>query len=128
MSEFSTAEQWPALFKIDAARISGARTLKPMRLFNHNLRTDLARKLGAEGTTRGVFDGRTVYGMVRRPEYLDPRGDAGPRGWIVTGYPCNDSAMMPTPWPCRGRSGPHNDYPRIDIAGVTYRAVRFSGA
>jgi branched-chain amino acid transport system substrate-binding protein len=51
---------------------------------------DLA-KFVREGTTRGLFDGRTVYGLLSgEPEYLEPLADEAPEGWVVTGYPWYD--------------------------------------
>ncbi|WP_118133032.1 ABC transporter substrate-binding protein [Oceanicella sp. SM1341] len=88
--EFVT-EQWPALFKIDAgAEVQALESSKPDAIFNVTFGSDLA-KFVREGNTRGLFDGRQVYGMLTgEPEYLDPLGDEAPEGWIVTGYPWYD--------------------------------------
>lgn len=85
--EFVT-EQWPALFKIDAgAEVQAIEAAKPDAIFNVTFGTDL-QKFVREGTTRGLFDGRKVYGLLTgEPEYLDPLGDEAPEGWFVTGYP-----------------------------------------
>lgn len=85
--EFVT-EQWPALFKIDAgAEVQAIEASKPDAIYNVTFGTDL-QKFVREGNTRGLFDGRKVYGLLTgEPEYLDPLGDEAPEGWFVTGYP-----------------------------------------
>jgi branched-chain amino acid transport system substrate-binding protein len=84
-------EQWPALFKIDAgAEVQAIERAKPDAIFNVTFGGDLA-KFVREGTTRGLFDGRNVYGLLSgEPEYLDPLKDEAPVGWVVTGYPWYD--------------------------------------
>ena len=88
--EFVT-EQWPALFKIDAgAEVQAIERAKPDAIYNVTFGPDLA-KFVREGTTRGLFDGRTVLGLLTgEPEYLEPLADEAPEGWIVTGYPWYD--------------------------------------
>ena len=85
--EFVT-EQWPALFKIDAgAEVQAIERAKPDAIYNVTFGTDL-QKFVREGTTRGVFEGRKVYGLLTgEPEYLEPLKGEAPTGWIVTGYP-----------------------------------------
>ena len=85
------AEQWPALFKIDAgAEVQALERAKPDAIYNVTFGTDLA-KFVREGTDRGLFDGRVVMGLLSgEPEYLDPLRDEAPEGWIVTGYPWYD--------------------------------------
>ncbi len=85
------AEQWPALFKIDAgAEVQAIERAKPDAIYNVTFGGDLA-KFVREGTTRGLFDGRNTYGLLSgEPEYLDPLKDEAPEGWIVTGYPWYD--------------------------------------
>ncbi|WP_413206841.1 ABC transporter substrate-binding protein [Rhodospirillum sp. A1_3_36] len=82
------AEQWPALFKIDAgAEVQAIEAAKPDAIYNVTFGTDL-QKFVREGTTRGLFEGRKVYGLLTgEPEYLEPLGDEAPEGWYVTGYP-----------------------------------------
>ncbi|WP_095587446.1 ABC transporter substrate-binding protein [Actibacterium ureilyticum] len=82
------AEQWPALFKIDAgAEVQAIERAKPDAIYNVTFGSDLA-KFVREGGDRGLFDGRNVYGLLTgEPEYLDPLGDEAPEGWFVTGYP-----------------------------------------
>ncbi|MFK7892111.1 MAG: ABC transporter substrate-binding protein [Granulosicoccus sp.] len=84
-------EQWPALFKIDAgAEVQAIERAKPDAIYNVTFGSDLA-KFVREGTTRGLFDGRQVYGLLTgEPEYLDPLKDEAPAGWVVTGYPWYD--------------------------------------
>ncbi len=88
--EFVT-EQWPALFKIDAgAEVQALERAKPDAIYNVTFGGDLA-KFVREGTTRGLFDGRNVYGLLTgEPEYLEPLADEAPEGWVVTGYPWYD--------------------------------------
>ncbi|MCR8546338.1 ABC transporter substrate-binding protein [Salipiger sp. P9] len=82
------AEQWPALFKIDAgAEVQAIERAKPDAIYNVTFGTDLA-KFVREGTDRGLFDGRPVYGLLTgEPEYLEPLEDEAPEGWFVTGFP-----------------------------------------
>ncbi|MBN8186129.1 MAG: ABC transporter substrate-binding protein [Rhodobacteraceae bacterium] len=82
------AEQWPALFNIDAgAEVQAIERAKPDAIYNVTFGTDLA-KLVREGGDRGLFDGRSVYGLLTgEPEYLEPLGDEAPEGWYVTGFP-----------------------------------------
>jgi branched-chain amino acid transport system substrate-binding protein len=85
------AEQWPALFKIDAgAEVQAIERAKPDAIYNVTFGGDLA-KFVREGSTRGLFEGRKVYGLLTgEPEYLDPLKDEAPVGWTVTGYPWYD--------------------------------------
>jgi branched-chain amino acid transport system substrate-binding protein len=82
------AEQWPGLFKIDAAaEVQALKAAEPDAIFNVTFGGDLA-KFVREGTLRGLFEDRTVLGLLTgEPEYLDPLKDEAPVGWIVTGYP-----------------------------------------
>ena len=85
------AEQWPALFKIDSgAEVQALERAKPDAIYNVTFGTDLA-KFARDGNTRGLFEGREVYGILSgEPEYLEPLGEETPEGWIVTGYPWYD--------------------------------------
>ncbi len=85
------AEQWPALFKIDAgAEAQAIERAKPDAIYNVTFGGDLA-KFVREGGTRGLFEGRNVYGLLSgEPEYLDPLADEAPEGWTVTGYPWSE--------------------------------------
>ena len=82
------AEQWPALFKIDAAAEAQAlEAAKPDAIYNVTFGVDLA-KFVREGTLRELFKDRTILGLLTgEPEYLDPLKAEAPEGWIVTGYP-----------------------------------------
>ncbi|APX24173.1 MULTISPECIES: ABC transporter substrate-binding protein [Salipiger] len=82
------AEQWPALFNIDAgAEVQAIERAKPDAIYNVTFGTDLA-KFVRQGGDRGLFDGRDVYGLLTgEPEYLDPLGEEAPEGWFVTGFP-----------------------------------------
>ena len=108
------AEQWPGVFKIDAgAEVQALERAKPDAIYNVTFGPDLA-KFVREGTDRGLFDGRKVYGLLSgEPEYLDPLGDEAPEGWTVTGYPwydLNDGAAGDFVKAYQAR---YDDYPRI---------------
>jgi branched-chain amino acid transport system substrate-binding protein len=81
-------EQWPPVFKIDAGPVVRAlEQAKPDAIYNVLFGPDLL-KFAREGKLRGLFEGRTVVGLLTgEPEYLDPLKDEAPEGWIVTGYP-----------------------------------------
>jgi len=85
------AEQYPALGKIDAgATIQALEAGKPDAIYNVTFAGDLTNFV-RQGTTRGLFEGRSVVSMLTgEPEYLDPLGAEAPVGWIVTGYPYGD--------------------------------------
>ena len=82
------AEQWPALFKIDAgAEIQSLTAADPEAVYNVTFGSDLA-KLVREGTDRGFFEDRFMVGLLTgEPEYIDPLKEDTPEGWLVTGYP-----------------------------------------
>ena len=88
--EFVT-EQWPALFKIDAAAEAQAiQAANVDAIYNVTFGSDLA-KFVREGSTRGTFDKKVVLGLLTgEPEYFDGLKDEAPEGWIVTGYPWYD--------------------------------------
>lgn len=108
------AEQWPALFKIDAgAEAQAIERAKPDAIFNVTFGPDLA-KFVREGTDRGLFDGRNVYGLLSgEPEYIDPLGDEAPEGWVVTGYPWYDLNEGPAGDFVATYQETYDDYPRI---------------
>ncbi len=108
------AEQWPALFKIDAgAEVQAIERAKPDAIYNVTFGPDLA-KFVREGTDRGVFEGRKVYGLLSgEPEYLDPLGDEAPEGWFVTGYPWYDLKDGPAGVFVADYQAKYDDYPRL---------------
>ena len=85
------AEQWPALFKLDAGPSVQALLLsKPDAIFNVTFGGDLV-KFVREGTLRGLFDERSVVSLLTgEPEWNAPLKTELPEGWIVTGYPWQD--------------------------------------
>ncbi len=108
------AEQWPGVFKIDAgAEVQALERAKPDAIYNVTFGSDLA-KFVREGTDRGLFDGRNVYGLLSgEPEYLDPLGDEAPEGWVVTGYPWYDLKDGPAGTFVSAYQARYDDYPRI---------------
>ncbi|WP_337997344.1 ABC transporter substrate-binding protein [Oleispirillum naphthae] len=82
------AEQWPALFKLDAGpTVEALEQAKPDAIFNVTFSSDLS-KFVREGTARGLFAKRPVVSLLTgEPDYLVPLGAETPQGWIVTGYP-----------------------------------------
>lgn len=85
------AEQWPALFKINAgAEIQALADAQPEAIYNVTFGGDLA-KFVREGKLRGFFKDVYVVSLLSgEPEYLDPLKDEAPEGWYVTGYPWYD--------------------------------------
>lgn len=112
-AEFVT-EQWPGLFKIDAAaEVQAIQSSGAQGIYNVTFGGDLA-KFVREGTTRGLFNGKTVVGLLTgEPEYLDPLKDEAPEGWIVTGYPWYDIKTAKHKAFVDAYQKRWNDYPRI---------------
>ncbi len=108
------AEQWPALFKIDAgAEAQAIERAKPDAIYNVTFGGDLA-KFVREGGTRGLFEGRNVYGLLSgEPEYMDPLGDEAPEGWVVTGYPWSEITEGPGKVFVDAYMAKYDDHPRI---------------
>jgi len=108
------AEQWPALFKIDAgAEVQALERAKPDAIYNVTFGPDLA-KLVREGGDRGLFQNRTVLGLLSgEPEYLDPLGAEAPEGWIVTGFPWYAITDGPGKTFVDAYQARWNDYPRL---------------
>jgi branched-chain amino acid transport system substrate-binding protein len=81
-------EQWPALGKLDAgATVEALAQAQPEGIFNVLFGSDLLQFV-REGTTRGLFNGRSVVSLLTgEPEYIDPMKADTPKGWLVTGYP-----------------------------------------
>ncbi len=108
------AEQYPALFKIDAgATVQALAAANPDAIYNVTFGGDLTN-LVRQGNTRGLFEKRSVVSVLTgEPEYLDPLKDEAPEGWIVTGYPWD---QVNTPAHAKFRADyqkKYNDYPRL---------------
>lgn len=108
------AEQWPALFKIDAgAEAQAIQRAKPDAIFNVTFGSDLA-KFVREGSDRNLFKDRLVVGLLTgEPEYLDPLKDEAPSGWLVTGYPWYAIETPEHKAFVEAYQAKYNDYPRI---------------
>ncbi len=114
-------EQAPPLGKIDAgAVVQALLDAKPDAIFSSLFAADL-QKFVREGSTRGLFKGRTVFNLLGgEPEYLDPLKDETPQGWWVTGYPWD---QIKTPEHTKFLNAYRkrwNDYPRVgSVVGYT---------
>ena len=111
--EFVT-EQWPGLFKIDAAAEAQAIAAANVDgIYNVTFGGDLA-KFVREGSTRGLFNDKLVLGLLTgEPEYLDPLKAEAPEGWVVTGYPWYDITEQSHKAFVEDYQNRWNDYPRI---------------
>jgi branched-chain amino acid transport system substrate-binding protein len=111
--EFVT-EQAPPLGKVDAGAVAQAiDDAKPDGIFNVLFGADFA-KFVREGSTRGVFKGRTVISLLSgEPEYLDPLKDEAPVGWVVTGYPWDKIKTPAHTAFVSAYQKKYNDYPRL---------------
>ncbi len=119
-------EQWPALGKLDAGpTVEALIEAKPEAIFNAEFGGDLI-KLVREGTTRGLFTGRSVVSALSgEPEYLDPLKDEAPSGWIVTGYPWYAIDTPEHKKFLAAYEKRFNDYPRLgSVVGYsTFKAI-----
>jgi branched-chain amino acid transport system substrate-binding protein len=119
-------EQWPANQKLDAGpTVDALIEMKPDAIFNAEFGGDLV-KLVREGTTRGLFTGRSVVSALSgEPEYLDPLKDEAPRGWIVTGYPWYAIDTPEHKKFLAAYQKRFNDYPRLgSVVGYsTFKAI-----
>lgn len=108
------AEQWPALFKIDAgAETQAIQRANPDAIFNVTFGSDLA-KFVREGGDRNLFKDRLVVGLLTgEPEYLDPLKDEAPSDWLVTGYPWYAIETPEHKAFVKAYQAKYNDYPRI---------------
>ncbi len=108
------AEQWPALFKIDAgAEVQALAKANPDGIYNVTFGKDLSAFV-REGKLRGLFKGRTVVSLLTgEPEYLDALKDEAPDGWIVTGYPWYDIKTPEHKKFLDAYQAKYNDYPRL---------------
>jgi branched-chain amino acid transport system substrate-binding protein len=120
------AEQWPALFKIDAgAEAQALANADPEAIYNVTFGGDLA-KFVREGKLRGLFDGREVVSLLSgEPEYLDALKDEAPDGWIVTGYPWYAIDTPEHRAFVNAYRAKYNDYPRLgSVVGYnTFKAI-----
>ena len=107
------AEQWPALYKINAgAEIQALIAAKPEAVYNVTFASDVA-KFVREGKLRGFFDNVKVVSLLTgEPEYLDPLKDEAPVGWLVTGYPWYDIKTPAHVKFVKAYQEKFNDYPR----------------
>jgi len=107
------AEQWPALFKINAgSEIQALADAKPEAIYNVTFGGDLA-KFVREGSLRGFFKDVFVVSLLTgEPEYLDPLKNEAPEGWLVTGYPWYDIKTPEHTQFLDDYQKKFNDYPR----------------
>lgn len=107
------AEQWPALFKINAgAEIQALADAKPEAIYNVTFASDLA-KFVREGKLRGFFKKVKVVSLLTgEPEYIDPLKGEAPEGWLVTGYPWYDIKTSAHSKFVAAYQKKFNDYPR----------------
>ena len=107
------AEQWPALFKINAgAEIQALANAKPEAVYNVTFGGDLA-KFVREGKLRGFFKNVSMVSLLSgEPEYLDPLKAEAPEGWLVTGYPWYDIKTPVHTQFVAAYQKKFNDYPR----------------
>lgn len=107
------AEQWPALFKINAgSEIQALKNARPEAIYNVTFGGDLA-KFVREGSLRGFFKDIFVVSLLTgEPEYLDPLKNEAPEGWLVTGYPWYDIKTEAHTKFLEAYQKKFNDYPR----------------
>lgn len=107
------AEQWPALFKINAgSEIQALKKARPEAIYNVTFGGDLA-KFVREGSLRGFFKDIFVVSLLTgEPEYLDPLKNEAPEGWLVTGYPWYDIKTEAHTKFLEAYQKKFNDYPR----------------
>ena len=111
--EFVTEQATP-LGKVEAGPVVQALAdAKVDGIFNVLFGPDLSRFV-REGTTRGLFKGKTVVSLLSgEPEYLDPLKDEAPVGWIVTGYPWDKINTPEHKAFVAAYEKRYNDYPRL---------------
>lgn len=107
------AEQWPALFNINAgAEIQALTDANPEAIYNALFASDLA-KFVREGKLRNAFKNVFVVSLLTgEPEYLDPLREEAPQGWLVTGYPWYDINSPQHNKFLQAYQKRFNDYPR----------------
>jgi branched-chain amino acid transport system substrate-binding protein len=108
------ADQWPALFKINAgSEIMAMARVNPEAIYNVTFGGDLA-KFVREGKLRGFFKGRFVASLLTgEPEYLDPLKGEAPVGWLVTGYPWYAIHTKAHTKFLKAYEAKYHDYPRM---------------
>ncbi len=120
------AEQATPLGKVEAGPVVQA--LADARvdgIFNVLFGPDLARFV-REGTTRGLFKGKTVVSLLSgEPEYLDPLKEDTPQGWIVTGYPWDKINTPEHKAFVAAYEKRYNDYPRLGslVGYITLKSI-----
>jgi branched-chain amino acid transport system substrate-binding protein len=123
--EFVTEQATP-LGKVDAGPVVQALAdAKADGIFNVLFGPDLSRFV-REGTTRGLFKGKTVVSLLSgEPEYLDPLKDEAPQGWIVTGYPWDKINTPAHKAFVSAYEKRFNDYPRLGslVGYITMKSV-----
>jgi len=122
------AEQWPTQGKIEAGPvIQAVAAAEPEAILNVTFGPDLV-KLVREGNTRGLWKGRSVVSFLTgEPEYLDPLKEETPDGWIVTGYPWNNTGMASHEPFLKAYQAKFNDYPRLGSI-VGYETMKAAAA
>jgi branched-chain amino acid transport system substrate-binding protein len=107
------AEQWPALFNINAgSEIQALADAGPEAIYNVTFGGDLA-KFVREGKLRGFFENVFIVSLLTgEPEYLDPLKEEAPEGWLVTGYPWYDIETPEHDKFLAAYQKKYNDYPR----------------
>jgi len=121
-------EQWPPQGKIDAGAVSEAiLAANPEAIVNVEFGPDLV-KLVREGTTRGLFEGRSVVSFLTgEPEYLDPLKSDAPVGWYTTGYPWYGIDTPEHKAFLDAYKAKYNDYPRLGSV-VGYETIKAAAA
>jgi branched-chain amino acid transport system substrate-binding protein len=128
-------EQFPTLGKLDAgATVAALAAANPDGIFNVLFGGDLPAFV-REGTTRGLFTGKTVVSLLSgEPEYLIPLGDETPEGWIVTGYPWEEIDLPAHKAFVAAYRAKFNDTPRLGsllgyiVAGVVRDVIEKAGS
>jgi branched-chain amino acid transport system substrate-binding protein len=117
------AEQWPALFNINAGvEIQALADARPGAVYNVTFASDLA-KFVREGKLRGFIKDVSVVSLLTgEPEYLDPLKAEAPEGWLVTGYPWYDIKTPAHSKFVAAYQKKFNDYPRTGSI-VGYNAM-----
>jgi branched-chain amino acid transport system substrate-binding protein len=121
-------EQWPPQGKIDAGAVAEAiAATNPEAIVNVEFGSDLV-KLVREGTTRGLFEGKSVVSFLTgEPEYLDPLKADAPVGWLTTGYPWYGIDTPEHKAFLDAYKAKYNDYPRLGSV-VGYETIKAAAA